>query len=214
MTIGLVGKKIGMTRIFTDVGDSIPVTVVDVSHNRVSDIKSTDGSGYSAVQLAFGKKKSKNLTRALSGIYEKAKIEPAMLLKEFRVSEDEVKNISVGDSLMAESFSVGQFVDVSGNTKGKGFSGVIRRHNFASNRASHGNSLGHNKPGSTGNAQDPGRVFPGKKMAGQYGSLKRTMQNLEIIRVDNDRQLIMLKGSIAGPDGDIVFVKPSKKRTG
>ena len=214
MSLGMVGRKVGMTRVFTEIGDSTPVTVLDVSDNKVSAIKSVDKDGYMAVQVAFGTKRPNKLTKALAGQFKKIGMESAQLLKEFRVDSEELGDLSIGDIIGPDIFSVGQLVDVSGKSKGRGFSGVIRKHNFSSNRASHGNSLGHNKPGSTGNAQDPGRVFPGKKMAGQYGGNARTMQNLEVIRVDLDRNLLMVKGAVAGSDGGLVFVQPAVKNSG
>ncbi len=214
MSLGMVGRKVGMTRVFTEVGDSIPVTVLDVSDNKVAAIKLVDNDGYMAVQVAFGTKRPNKLTKALTGQLKKIGIDSAELLKEFRVDSDELGDLSIGDTIAVDMFSVGQLVDVSGKSKGRGFSGVIRKHNFSSNRASHGNSLGHNKPGSTGNAQDPGRVFPGKKMAGQYGGNARTMQNLEVIRVDLDRNLLMVKGAVAGSEGGLVFVQPAVKISG
>ena len=213
MSLGMVGRKVGMTRVFTEIGDSTPVTVLDVSDNKVSAIKSVDKDGYMAVQVAFGTKRPNKLTKALAGQFKKIGMESAQLLKEFRVDSEELGDLSIGDIIGPDIFSVGQLVDVSGKSKGRGFSGVIRKHNFSSNRASHGNSLGHNKPGSTGNAQDPGRVFPGKKMAGQYGGNARTMQNLEVIRVDLDRNLLMVKGAVAGSDGGLVFVQPAVKNS-
>ncbi|MAW33831.1 MAG: 50S ribosomal protein L3 [Proteobacteria bacterium] len=214
MGLGLVGRKIGMTRIFTEVGDSVPVTVLDVSTNKVAGIKKHDKDGYNAVQVAFDKVSGKRITKSMRGHFNKAGIDLARLVKEFRVESGSLENLSIGDAISADIFAAGQFVDISGNSKGRGFSGVIRRHNFSSNRASHGNSLGHNKPGSTGNAQDPGRVFPGKKMAGQYGSSKRTNQNLQIVKVDKERELLLVRGSVAGAEGGVVYVRPSVKKAG
>ncbi len=214
MGIGLVGKKIGMTRIFLEAGDSVPVTILDVSGNRVTGVKNSEKHGYSAVQIGFGVRLGKRSKKSELGEFGKGDGDVPQVVKEFRVGDASAGGVAVGDLLPAETFAEGQFVDVSGKSKGKGFSGVIKRHNFSSNRASHGNSLGHNKPGSTGNAQDPGRVFPGKKMAGQYGAANRTIQNLQVMKVDAKRQLIMIKGSFAGFEGSMVFVKPSKKIVG
>ncbi len=214
MSLGMVGRKVGMTRVFTEVGDSVPVTVLDLSENQIAAIKLADKDGYKAIQVAFGERSIKKLTRSLAGQYKKIGIDSGEILKEFRVGSENIEERSVGDKMSVDMFTVGQLVDVSGKSKGRGFSGVIRKHNFSSNRASHGNSLGHNKPGSTGNAQDPGRVFPGKKMAGQYGGSKRTMQNLEVVRVDSERNLLMVKGAVAGSEGGIVFVKPAVKKSG
>jgi large subunit ribosomal protein L3 len=178
MTIGLVGRKVGMTRIFTNDGDTLPVTVLDVSDNRVTQIKTVEKDGYTAVQVAFGKRRASRVSKPLAGHLAKAAVEAGHTLREFRAPASELANLKVGGKIGVELFKVGQKVDVSGISIGKGFAGVIKRHNFSSNRASHGNSISHNKPGSTGQAQDPGRVFPGKRMAGQLGAARRTVQNL------------------------------------
>jgi large subunit ribosomal protein L3 len=212
MPIGLVGRKVGMTRIFNDDGQSVPVTVIDVSDNRVSFIATSEKQGYSGIQLAFGAKKSSRVSKAVKGHLAKAGIEVATdSFQEFRVTEVELSKFSLGDKIDAALFALGQKVDVQGITKGRGFSGVIRRHNFSSNRASHGNSVSHRSVGSTGMAQDPGRVFPGKKMPGQYGSVTRTVQSLTVVRIDSGRQLLLVKGSTPGADGSFVVVRPSKK---
>jgi large subunit ribosomal protein L3 len=208
MTLGLVGRKIGMTRVFTDDGDSIPVTVVDVSNNRVTQIKKPDTDGYSAVQVTFGKRR---VNKAAAGHFAKAGVEAGRMLKEFRVTAEKLTDIKVGGTIGADIFEVGQKVDVSGVSQGKGFSGVIKRHHFSSNRASHGNSVSHNKPGSIGMAQDPGRVFPGKKMAGHLGAVNRTAQNLEIVRIDAERQLLLIRGAVPGSKGGDVAVYPAVK---
>jgi len=199
MSLGLVGRKVGMTRVFTDDGDTIPVTVVDVSNNRVTQIKTAETDGYAAVQVAYGRRRPSRVNKAA--------------LKEFRVKPDELANFKLGGQVSADIFKVGQMVDVSGTTLGKGFSGVIKRHHFSSNRASHGNSVSHNKPGSIGQNQDPGRVFPGKKMAGHLGNANRTVQNVEIIRVDVERQLLLIKGALPGSRGGDVTVKPTTRAT-
>jgi large subunit ribosomal protein L3 len=211
MTLGLVGRKIGMTRVFTDDGDSIPVTVVDVSNNRVTQIKKPDTDGYSAVQVTFGKRRARRVNKAAAGHFAKAGVEAGRMLKEFRVTAEKLTDIKVGGTIGADIFEVGQKVDVSGVSQGKGFSGVIKRHHFSSNRASHGNSVSHNKPGSIGMAQDPGRVFPGKKMAGHLGAVNRTAQNLEIVRIDAERQLLLIRGAVPGSKGGDVAVYPAVK---
>ncbi len=211
MSLGLVGRKVGMTRIFAEDGRTIPVTVLDVSDNRVSQIKTPDTDGYAAVQVAFGKRRASRITKPVAGHLAKAGVEPCRGIKEFRVDNEQLASFNAGDAISADVFQVGQKVDVTGVTIGKGFSGVIKRHNFSSNRASHGNSLSHNSAGSIGMAQDPGRVFPGKKMAGQYGSVQRTTQGLEIVRVDVERQLLLVKGAVPGAKGGDVVVLPAVK---
>ncbi|MBX3652430.1 MAG: 50S ribosomal protein L3 [Burkholderiales bacterium] len=209
MNLGLVGRKIGMTRIFTDDGDTIPVTVVDVSNNRVSQIKTPETDGYSAVQVAFGKRRASRVRKPAAGHFAKAGVEAGQVLREFPVAPEKLAEIKVGAPLAATLFEVGQYVDVTGVSQGKGFAGVIKRHNFSSNRASHGNSVSHNKPGSIGMAQDPGRVFPGKKMAGHMGAVKRTEQSLEIVRIDAERNLLLIRGAVPGSRGGDVMVRPA-----
>jgi large subunit ribosomal protein L3 len=211
MTLGLVGRKVGMTRVFTDDGDSLPVTVLDVSDNRVTQIKSTATDGYNAVQVTFGKRRASRVNKAAAGHLAKASTEAGHVLREFRVSESELGNFKLGGKIGVDIFKVGQIVDVSGVSQGKGFAGVIKRHHFSSNRASHGNSVSHNKPGSTGMAQDPGRVFPGKRMAGHLGAVQRTAQGLTVVRVDPERQLLLVKGSIPGSRGRDIVVRPTTK---
>ena len=212
MSLGLIGRKIGMTRIFTENGDSLPVTVIDVSNNRVTQIKKSTTDGYSALQLAFGKRRASRVNKSSAGHYSKAGVEAGSVIREFRVQEDEELNkFGLGVQIKHDIFTVGQKVDVSGITIGKGYAGVIKRHHFSSNRASHGNSKAHNKPGSIGMAQDPGRIFPGKRMSGHLGNVKRTIQNLEIIRIDNDRNLLLVKGAIPGSKGGNVIVRHSIK---
>ena len=213
MTLGLVGRKVGMTRVFTDDGDSLPVTVLDVSDNRVTQIKSAATDGYSAVQVTFGKRRASRVNKAAAGHLAKAAVEAGHILREFRVPEGELGNFKVGGKVGVDIFKVGQKVDVSGMSQGKGFAGVIKRHHFSSNRASHGNSLSTNKPGSTGMAQDPGRVFPGKRMAGHLGAVQRTVQGLEVVRVDAERQLLLIKGSVPGSRGRDIIVRPTTKAT-
>ncbi len=211
MSLGLVGRKVGMTRIFAEDGRSIPVTVLDVSDNRVSQIKTSETDGYAAVQVAYGKRRASRITKPVAGHLAKAGVEPCRGMKEFRVAEDQISSFNAGDVIGADLFQVGQKVDVTGVTIGKGFSGVIKRHNFSSQRASHGNSISHNSAGSIGMAQDPGRVFPGKRMAGQYGNVQRTTQGLEIVRVDGERQLLLVKGAVPGSKGGDVVVCPAIK---
>jgi large subunit ribosomal protein L3 len=211
MSLGLVGRKVGMTRVFTDDGSTVPVTVLDVSNNRVSQIKTPETDGYSAVQVTFGKRRASRVTKAAAGHLAKAGVEAGHVLKEFPVSVADLANLKAGDSISVTIFAVGQKVDVTGTSLGKGFAGGIKRHNFSSNRASHGNSLSHNAPGSIGMAQDPGRVFPGKRMAGHLGDVKRTTQNLEVVRVDVERQLLLIKGAVPGSKGADVVVRPAVK---
>ncbi len=211
MSLGLVGRKVGMMRIFKDDGTSVPVTVIDCAGNRVTQIKSKDVDGYTAVQVAFGKRRATRVSKAMAGHYSKAGVEAGSEMREFRVSSEALAELKVGSELKVDMFQPGQKVDVSGTTLGKGFSGVIKRHHFSSNRASHGNSLSHNSAGSIGMAQDPGRVFPGKRMAGHLGDVNRTIQLLEIARVDAERSLIMVKGSVPGAKNGAVIVRLSVK---
>ena len=209
MSLGLVGRKVGMTRLFTDDGDSVPVTVVDVSNNRVTQIKTPEGDGYSAVQVTYGRRRPIRVIKPAAGHFAKAGTEAGSVLKEFRISAEQASSLQPGSTIGVDIFKVGQKVDVSGTTIGKGFAGVIKRHNFSSNRASHGNSVSHNKPGSTGQNQSPSKVFPGKRMPGHMGDVKRTVQNLEIIRIDAQRQLLMIKGALPGSKGGNVVVSPT-----
>jgi large subunit ribosomal protein L3 len=211
MTIGLVGRKVGMTRIFTEDGNTLPVTVLDVSDNRIAQIKTAETDGYAAVQVAFGKRRATRVRKSIAGHLAKAAIEAGHTLKEFRAKADDLANLKVGGKIGVEIFKVGQKVDVQGITIGKGFAGVIKRHHFSSNRATHGNSISHNKPGSTGQNQSPGRVFPGKRMAGHLGNVRRTILNLEVVRVDEARQLLLVKGSVPGSSGRDVLVRPAVK---
>jgi large subunit ribosomal protein L3 len=211
MTIGLVGRKVGMTRIFADDGTSLPVTVLDVSDNRITQIKTPEKDGYTAVQVAFGKRRASRVGKPLAGHLAKAGVEAGHLLKEFRADAKALAELKVGGKLGVEVFKVGQKVDVQGVSVGKGFAGVIKRHHFSSNRATHGNSISHNKPGSTGQNQDPGRVFPGKRMAGHLGNVTRTVPNLVVVRVDADRQLLLIRGSVPGSKGRDVVVRPAAK---
>lgn len=211
MTLGLVGRKVGMTRVFNEQGASVPVTVLDMSANRVTQVKAKDTDGYTAVQVTFGQKKANRVNKAEGGHFAKAGVEAGRGLVEFAVSEEKLSELKAGDEMTVALFAAGQLVDVTGTTKGKGFSGTIKRHNFSSQRASHGNSRSHRVPGSIGMAQDPGRVFPGKRMAGQYGNTKATVQHLEIVRVDAERQLLLVKGAVPGSVNGDVIVRPSVK---
>ena len=209
MSLGLVGRKVGMTRIFAEDGSTVPVTVLDVSNNRVTQIKTLETDGYTAVQLAFGKRRVSRVGKPEVGHFAKAGVEAGTSLAEFRI--DGNFELKQGDVIAASIFAVGQKVDVSGTTIGKGFSGSIKRHHFSSNRASHGNSVSHNAPGSIGMAQDPGRVFPGKRMAGHLGDVRSTAQNLEVVRIDAARQLLLVKGAVPGARGGSVVVRPAVK---
>ena len=209
--LGLVGRKVGMTRIFTEDGESIPVTVLEVAGNRVTQVKTEENDGYNAIQVAFGSKKPSRVSKPLSGHYAKAGVEAGEMLKEFHIDADKLADLKVGTTLSVEMFTVGQKVDVTGITIGKGFAGAIKRHHFSSNRASHGNSVTTRAPGSIGNRQDPGRVFPGKRMAGHLGDVQRTTQNLVVARVDVERQLLLVRGAVPGAKGGKVIVRPAVK---
>jgi large subunit ribosomal protein L3 len=211
MTIGLVGRKVGMMRIFTDEGDAQPVTVLDVSDNRITQIKTADKDGYSAVQVAFGKRRASRVRKPLAGHLAKAAVEAGHTLKEFRADAKALEGLKVGGTIGVEIFKVGQKVDVQGTTIGKGFAGVVKRHHFGGNRATHGNSITTRTQGSTGQRQDPGRVFPGKRMAGHLGDVRRTVQNLVVVRIDAERQLLLVKGAVPGYAGRDVVVRPAVK---
>lgn len=214
MTIGVVGRKSGMTRVFTDEGTSIPVTVIEVEPNRVTQIKTVASDGYSAVQLAVGERKASRVSKPLIGHYAKANVTAGRLLWESRVSEGELEELNVGDEVTVGSFEAGQTVDVVGQSKGKGFAGGVKRWNFKMQDATHGNSISHRAPGSIGQCQTPGRVFKGKKMAGHMGAERVTTQNLEIVRVDAERNLLLVKGAVPGAAGGDVLVKPAVKARG
>jgi large subunit ribosomal protein L3 len=213
MTIGLVGRKVGMTRIFTDDGGTLPVTVLDVSDNRITQIKTAGKDGYAAVQVAFGKRRASRVNKPLAGHLAKAAVEAGQVLKEFRLAKpEELGELKVGGKLgVQELFKVGQRVDVQGVTIGKGFAGVIKRHHFGGQNASHGNSISHRVPGSTGQNQSPAHVFKGKRMPGHMGDARRTIAGLEVIRIDAERQLLLVKGSVPGANGGDVVVKPAAK---
>jgi large subunit ribosomal protein L3 len=211
MSLGLVGRKIGMTRIFTDDGTSLPVTVLDVSNNRVTQIKTASTDGYSAVQVAYGTRRASRVTKAAAGHYAKAGVEAGSILKEFTATPEQLSALTLGGNVGVDLFQVGQKVDVTGVTIGKGYAGTIKRHHFKSGRATHGNSKSHNVPGSIGMAQDPGRVFPGKRMTGHLGDVQRTVQNLVIVRIDAERQLLLVRGAVPGAPGGDVVVRPAVK---
>jgi large subunit ribosomal protein L3 len=209
--IGIVGRKAGMSRIFTDDGRSIPVTVIEASPNRITQIKTVETDGYTAVQITAGSKRARLVNKPLAGHFAKAKVEAGRGLWEFRIEDKDAGNFEVGAEIKADIFTVGQLVDVSGVTKGKGFQGTIKKYHFKMGDATHGNSLSHRAPGSIGQRQTPGRVFPGKKMAGHMGAIQQTMQNLEVVKVDAERGLIAIKGSVPGAPGGDVVVRPTSK---
>jgi large subunit ribosomal protein L3 len=211
MTIGLIGRKRGMTRVFTDEGDSIPVTVIEVSPNRVTQVKTVELDGYNALQVTLGKRRSSLLNKPQVGHYSKAEVEAGEGLWELRLIGDEGTDLKAGAELNVEQFETGQKVDVTGTSKGKGFAGVVKRHNFAMQDATHGNSLSHRAPGSIGQCQTPGRVFKGKKMAGQMGDVRVTTQNLEVVQIDVERNLLLIKGPVPGAKGGQVSVRPAMK---
>ena len=211
MSLGLLGRKVGMMRIFTDDGDSIPVTVLDVSNNRVAQIKTPETDGYSAVQVVFGSRRASRVTKAAAGHFAKAGVEAGSFIKEFQLDAAKAAALKAGEVIPVSTFEVGQKIDVQGVSIGKGYAGTIKRYNFASGRASHGNSRSHNVPGSIGMAQDPGRVFPGKRMTGHMGDVTCTTQNLEIARIDADRQLLLVKGPVPGAKNGQVIVSPAVK---
>src|SRR4051794_34791872 len=211
MTIGLVGRKVGMTRIFTDDGITQPVTVLDVSDNRITQIKTSENDGYAAVQVAFGKRRASRVRKPIAGHLAKAAVEAGSVLREFRAKVDELASLKVGGKVGVEMFKVGQLVDVQGVTVGKGFTGVIKRHHFGGQNASHGNSVSHRVPGSTGQNQSPSHVFKGKRMPGHLGNARRTILNLEIVRIDEARPLLLLRGSVRGSSGHDVVVRLAVK---
>lgn len=212
MSIGLVGKKCGMSRLFTEDGRSIPVTLIEATPNRVTQIKTTDADGYAAVQVTAGAKRASLLTKPAKGHFAKAKVEPGRGLWEFRLADADADKYAVGAEIKVDDvFKVGQIVDVAGVSKGKGFQGTIKRHHFTMGDATHGNSLSHRAPGSIGQRQTPGRVFPGKKMAGHMGAVNRSAMNLEVVSIDVERHLIAVKGAVPGAPGGDVVVRPAAK---
>ena len=210
-SLGLLGRKVGMMRLFTDDGDAVPVTVIDVSSNRVSQVKTQETDGYVALQLTFGQRKASRITKPVAGHLAKAGVQAGEIIQEFRVTPETAAQYAAGSAIPATVFAAGQQVDVQGTSIGKGFTGTIKRHNFSSQRASHGNSRSHNVPGSISMAQDPGRVFPGKRMSGHMGVDTVTTQNLDVIRIDEARQLLLIKGAVPGSRGGFVTVRPAVK---
>ena len=210
--LGLLGRKVGMMRLFTDDGDAVPVTVVDVSNNRVTQVKTQETDGYVALQVTFGQRKASRVTKPEAGHLAKAGVQAGEIIQEFRVTAEAAGKYAAGAVVpVADLFAVGQQVDVQGTSIGKGFAGTIKRHNFSSQRASHGNSRSHNVPGSISMAQDPGRVFPGKRMSGHMGDQTKTVQNLDVVRVDEARQLLMIRGAVPGSKGGFVTVRAAIK---
>lgn len=211
MSIGIVGRKCGMSRVFTEAGESIPVTLIEASPNRVVQIKTVETDGYDAIQVTTGSKRAALVNKPLSGHYAKAKVEAGRGLWEFRASTEVIGGYAIGAEIKADLFSVGQTVDVAGVSKGKGFQGTIKRWNFTMGDATHGNSLSHRSPGSLGQRQTPGRVFPGKKMSGQMGNVNHTTQNLTVVKVDVERGLIAIRGAVPGAPGGNVIIRPASK---
>jgi large subunit ribosomal protein L3 len=209
--LGLVGRKVGMTRVYAEDGAAVPVTVLEVAANRITQVKDVDKDGYRAVQVTIGERRAGRVTKAMAGHFSKANVAPGRKVWELRLGVDDNEELAAGGELKVDRFSVGQMVDVQGTSIGKGFAGVMKRHGFKGGRKTHGCSLAHRKPGSIGQNQTPGRVFPGKKMAGQMGNVIRTQQNLEVIRIDEEKNLMLVKGSIPGPKGADVFIRPSQK---
>jgi len=212
--MSLVGRKCGMTRVFTEDGDSIPVTVIEAQSNRITQVKTVINDGYSAVQVTAGKRKASRVSRPEAGHFAKAKVEAGDLMTEFRIGEGDDTDYQVGMKLCVDRFSAGQKVDIVGTSIGKGYAGTVKRHNFSMQDATHGNSLAHRAPGSIGQNQTPGRVFKGKKMSGHMGNVRRTVQNLEVVSVDIDRDLILIKGAVPGHKGGQVIVQPAVKGQG
>jgi large subunit ribosomal protein L3 len=210
-TPGLVGRKAGMTRVFTDAGETVPVTVIEAVPNRVTQVRTLEADGYRAVQVAVGNRKASHTNKALTGHYAKVKVAPGKQLVEFRLKGDDLKDVTAGFELKVDAFEVGQVVDVTGTTIGKGFAGTMKRHNFGGLPASHGVSVSHRSPGSIGQRQTPGRVFLGKRMSGHMGQVRRTIENLKIVRVDAERNLLLVSGAVPGSEGGQVIVRPSVK---
>ncbi len=211
MTMGLIGRKRGMTRIFTADGASIPVTVVEAQPNRITQIKTVETDGYRALQVVAGSRKASRVAKSAAGHFAAAKVEAGDLLTEFRIEDRDETEYQLGATLEVGLFEAGQKVDVIGTSIGKGFAGTVKRHNFSMQDATHGNSLSHRAPGSIGQNQTPGRVFKGKKMSGHMGNVRRTIQNLEVVRVDNERNLLLIKGAVPGHRGGRVIVRPAIK---
>jgi large subunit ribosomal protein L3 len=212
--LGLVGRKRGMTRVFTDAGETVPVTVIEALPNRVTQLKTTDSDGYAAVQVAVGTRRASRLTKAVAGHYAKVKVAPGEALVEFRLGAKDGADLKSGAELKVDMFAAGQIVDVTGTTMGKGYAGVMKRHHFAGGMASHGASVSHRVPGSIGQRQTPGRVFQGKRMSGHMGVQKRTVENLRVVEVDAERNLLLIRGAVPGTEGGTVVVRPSVKAKG
>ncbi len=211
MSIGLIGRKLGMSRVFAEDGNSVPVTVIEVTPNRVTQLRTAETDGYSAVQVTTGSRRASRVTKPMAGHFAKAGVEAGRIVREFRADAAELEGVEAGSAFDLSRFAVGQRVDVIGTSKGKGFQGAIKRHNFAAQRATHGNSLSHRAPGSIGQNQTPGRVFKGKKMAGHMGDVRKTSVNLEVVRIDADRNLILIKGAVPGAKGGNVIVRLSTR---
>ena len=211
MTMGIVGRKCGMTRVFTEDGASIPVTVIEAQPNRITQVKTVETDGYRALQVTAGSKKPSRVSKPQAGHFANAKVEAGDLISELRLDDADETDYQVGSDLQVALFEAGQKVDVIGTSIGKGFAGTVKRHNFSMQDATHGNSLAHRAPGSIGQNQTPGRVFKGKKMSGQMGNVRRTVQNLEVVRVDNERNLLLIKGAVPGHRGGRVIVRPAIK---
>ncbi|MGA1561460.1 MAG: 50S ribosomal protein L3 [Gammaproteobacteria bacterium] len=211
MSIGLIGRKLGMSRVFGEDGNSVPVTVIEVTPNRVTQVRTEETDGYSAVQVTAGARRASRVTKPMAGHFAKAGVEAGRIVREFRADAAELEGVEAGSAFDLNRFEAGQRVDVIGTSKGKGFQGAIKRHNFRAQRATHGNSLSHRAPGSIGQNQTPGRVFKGKKMAGHMGDVRKTSVNLEVVRVDADRNLILIKGAVPGAKGGDVIVRLSTR---
>jgi large subunit ribosomal protein L3 len=210
-TLGLVGRKAGMTRVFTEAGETVPVTVIEALPNRITQVRTNETDGYRGLQVAVGNRKASRLSKPLTGHYAKVKVAPGQALVEFRLNGEEGKDLAAGGELKVDLFQVGQIVDVTGTTTGKGYAGVMKRHNFGGLPATHGVSVSHRSPGSIGQRQTPGRVFPGKRMAGRMGGERRTIENLQVVRIDADRNLLLIRGAVPGAPGGQVIVRPSVK---
>jgi large subunit ribosomal protein L3 len=211
MTIGLVGRKAGMTRVFTDAGETVPVTVIEVLPNRVTQVKGKEKEGYRAVQVTYGTRRPQLYSKAVNGHYGRANVAPGRALVEFRLGDSEKSELKAGEELKADLFKEGEKVDVTGITIGKGFAGTMKRHNFAGGMATHGNSLSHRAPGSIGQRQTPGRVFKGRRMSGHMGVMRRTTENLRVVQVDLERNLLLIRGAVPGAEGGQVIVRPALK---
>lgn len=208
---GLVGRKAGMTRVFTEAGETVPVTVIEALPNRVTQVRTVEADGYRAVQVAVGDRKASHTNKPLTGHYAKVKVAPGKALVEFRLNGEELKDVAAGAEIKVDAFEVGQVVDVTGTTIGKGFAGTMKRHNFGGLPATHGVSVSHRSPGSIGQRQTPGRVFKGKRMSGHMGQVRRTIENLSVVRVDAERNLLLIRGAVPGAPGSQVIVRPSVK---